>query len=75
MNKTIRNESRELLLRLFGVNLDRLSEQTRAEIRNVAGIANNNDENVEEMIERQQTTNTGIIILSNRNQVVPLPTI
>ena len=68
MNRTIRNESRELLLKLLGVNLNGLSEQTRTEVRHIAGIENNNDGNGEE-------TNEQVNISSNHNQIVPQQTI
>ena len=48
MNRTIRNETRELLMKLLCVNLNRLSEQTRAEVRHAAGIENIDDVNGEE---------------------------
>ena len=51
MNRTIRNETRELLLKLLCVDLNRLSEQTRAEVRHVGGIENNDDDG-DEMIEQ-----------------------
>ena len=48
LNATIRNECRELLLKSVGVNLNTLSEQTRAEVRRAARIeVNNTDEDPE----------------------------
>ena len=50
MNKTIRNETRKMLLKFLCVDLDRLSQQTLAEFNRVSRIQNNNGD--EEMIER-----------------------
>ena len=78
MNRTIQNECRKILLKLLCVNLNRLSEQTRAEVCRVARIEENNniDENDEEMIE-QPTNRTQVQInnSSNQNQICPLQTI
>ena len=41
MNPTIRNETREMLLNLIGINLNRLSEQSRAEVRHIARMERN----------------------------------
>ena len=67
MNRTIRNESRELLLKLLGVNLNGLSEQSRTEVRHIAGIESNNGNGEE--------TNEQVNISSNHNQIVPVHTI
>ena len=76
MNRTIRNDCRELLLKLLGVNLNRLSEQTRAEVRHVTGIGNNgNTEDGEEMIEQPTNAHAHVNISSNQNQIVPLQSI
>ena len=52
MNRTIRKETCELLLKMLGVNLNCLSEQTQADVRHISKTANNNVENRKEMIER-----------------------
>ena len=51
MNRTIRNETRDVLLKLLCVNFDRLDEQTRAEVRRVIGMEEGKN-NEEEMIEQ-----------------------
>lgn len=76
MNRTIMCETRELLLNLLCVDLNRLSEQTRTELRHVAGIDNRSVDNAEEMIEQpnyvtQEQTN----VAPNSNQIVPQQTI
>ena len=71
MNPTIRNDTREMILKLLGINLNRLSEQSRAEVRNIARMERN-EHNEEEMFEtavgQQKFT-------SNQNQIVPLDTL
>ena len=52
MNRTIRKETCELLLKMLVVNLNCLSEKTRADVRHISKTANNNVENRKEMIER-----------------------
>lgn len=77
MNRTIRNECRKLLLTLLCVNLNRLSEQTRAEMCHVAGIESNNTaENGEEMMEQPNNMSQAQVnISSNHNRIIPLQTI
>ena len=70
MNRTIRNETRELLLKLLCVHLNRLSEQTRAEVRHAGGIENNDDDG-EEMIEQPNHINQARTTSSQtHNQIV-----
>ena len=64
MNQTLSNEVRGMLLNLLGVDLNQLSEQTRAEVRRVARMAENGN-NAEEMIERNGVA----------NQITPIETI
>ena len=64
MNQTLSNEVRGMLLNLLGVNLNHLSEQTRAEVRRVARMAENGN-NAEEMIEQNGVA----------NQITPIETI
>ena len=76
MNKTIRNETRELLLKLLCVHLNRLSEQTRAEVHHAGGIENNHvdgDEMIEQpnhIIQARKSSRT-----HTHNQIVPERTI
>lgn len=68
LNRTIRTETHELLLRLLGVNLNDLSEQTRAEGRQIARIENNKAEHGKERIKQ-------INFSLNHNQIHPLQTL
>ena len=52
MNRTIRNEVRELILQLVCVDINRLSRQSQAEVRHIAGMEPNQNNN-EEMLEVQ----------------------
>ena len=71
MNPTIRNETREMLLNLIGINLNRLSEQSRAEVRHIARMEKD-EHNEEEMFE---TAVGQQHLTSNQNQIVPLDTL
>ena len=52
MNRTIHNEVRELILQLVCIDINRLSHQSQAEVRHIAGMEPNENNN-EEMIEAQ----------------------
>lgn len=60
MNQTIRNDVRSMLLGMIGVNLNSVSAPTRAELRRVAKI-DENENNAEGMIE----------VCPNNNQIAP----
>ena len=68
LNRTIRKETHELLLKLLGVNLNDLSEQTRAEGRQIARIKNNKAEHGKERIKQ-------VNFSFNHNQIHPLQTL
>ena len=60
MNQTIQQDTKELILQLLRVNLNRLSHETRAECR-VAGLekcAGNDEENIEAPIEMREIGGT-----------------
>ena len=67
VNRTIRKETHELLLKLLGVNLNGLSEQTRAEVRQISRIENKKAENGKERLKRVKFS-------LNHNQIYPLQT-
>ena len=52
LNRTIRNEVRELILKIVCIDITRLSHQTQVEVRNIAGMERN-ENNDEEMLELQ----------------------
>ena len=69
LNKTIRNETRKLLLKLLCLTTEQITRQTRqTRFYNAARIQNNNgDESIEPSARRQQKN-----IHSNSNQIVPM---
>ena len=70
LNRTIRNETRELILNLLGINLNRLSEQSRAEVRRVAGMDRNGN-NDEELVEATVNATGQQNVAFSHNQIVP----
>ena len=47
MNQTIRNDSRELVLKLICLDLNRLSAQSQAEIRHTAKLERGDEQDVD----------------------------
>ena len=45
LNRTIRNEIRELILKLVCIDIARLSHQTQAEVRHISGMERNESNN------------------------------
>ena len=61
MNQTIQRDTKELILKLLRVNLNRLSHETQAEVRRVAGLEKcegNVEENIEAPIEMREIGGT-----------------
>ena len=66
MNETIRTETKGIVMKLIGVNLNSLSEQTRTEIRHIIG---EHGANAAEMIDQANVMT--IEDRRNQKQIVP----